>query len=383
MITLKALDISLPEDKVPSDQIARDIIATFLTQEWPQQDPESLKVTYSTSFTNPSCVVSRPPPSNGNASEPLKLFIKFQHPGSGAIAGLEDLVPTKTEEALLTYEYGRSGLGARVYGLFQTTDGTIGRIDEFLDARHLEPEDVEHEATRADVAKSLATFHSLQVPLSKKPVSQYYEAIHNGLHTYYKSEKLKTFAKENGRDISDLVDYDFVSRCQKVVSRMQSINAQAGWCIHDVQFMNILVKNMPKPDECSIRLIDFELAFWNYRAFDIGAHYMHKMFKWFDPVDKIATCRTYSDMEKRHFCGVYARHWNKSTGGACTAEQVFREAELAYMLAIAFDTHNMLWFMDARIDDKEALAMVPGMNKLFSEFQYQYSKLGLEEESIT
>jgi choline kinase len=382
MITLKALEITLPEDKVPSNQIARDVIATFLTQEWPQQDPQSLTVTYNTSFTNPSCIVTRPRPSNDAAVEPLKLFIKFQHPGTSTIAGLEHLVPSKTEEALLTYEYGRSGLGARVYGLFQTTDGTIGRVDEFLDARHLEPEDVEHETIRADVAKGLARFHSLQVPLPKKPVSQYYEAIHNGLHTYHKSEKLKAFAMENGVDISDLVEYDFVSRCQKIVSQMQSIDARAGWCIHDVQFMNVLVKNMPKPGECKISLIDFELVFWNYRAFDIGAHYMHKMFKWFDPVDKIARCRPYSDGEKRHFCDVYAQHWNDNTGGVCTGEQVFREAELAYMLAIAFDTHNMLWFMDARIDDKEALAMVPGMNKLLNDFKHQYMKLNLEEHMI-
>ncbi|KAF4333415.1 choline ethanolamine kinase [Fusarium beomiforme] len=379
MITLKALGVSLPRDKVPTNHIAREIIVTFFTKEWPHQDSGSLTVTFNTSFTNPSCVVTRPQPSNCDAVEPLKLFIKFQHPDHHTIAALEHLAPTKTEEALLTYEYGRSGFGAQVYGLFQTKDGTIGRIGEFLDARHLEPTDVEHETIRADIAKSLATFHTLRVPLPKKPVSQYYDAIHNGLHTYHKSDRLKIFAKENGMDISDLVDYDFILRCQKVTSQLQSINAEAGWCIHDVQFMNVLVENRPKHGECQVRLIDFELVFWNYRAFDIGAHFMHKMFKWFDPVDKIAPCRPYLDEEKQHFCDVYARRWSERTGEACTGAQVFQEAELAYMLAIAFDIHNMLWFMDARIDDQGALAMVPAMNQLLKNFKDQYIKLELED----
>jgi choline kinase len=373
MITLQALKITLPEDKVPTNQIARDIIATFLTQEWPQQDPESLTVTYSTSFTNPSCVVTRPRPSHPHI-EPLKLFIKFQRPGGEGIPGLERFAPTKEEEALLMCEYSRFGLGAQVYGLFQTGDGTIGRIDEFINGRHLEPEDVEDPAIRAEIAKSFATFHSLQVPLVKTEVSQYYESIHRGLRTYHKSDKLKAFAKENGTDISDLVDFDFVSCCQEVLSRMHRIDARAGWCIHDVQFMNVLVRNAPNPGECKIRLIDFELAFWNYRAFDIGAHYMHKMFKWFDPVDKLTRCRPYSYDEKRHFCDVYAQHWTERTGESCAGEQIFKEAELAFMLAIAFDTHNMLWFMDARIDDKEALAMVPAMKMLLTCFKDQYER---------
>lgn len=374
MITIQTLNIALPEDGVPTNQIARDIIATFLTQEWPQQDPESLTVNYSTSFTNPSCVVTRPRPSHSHV-EPLKLFIKFQRPDSQGIPGLERFSPTKEEEALLMCEYSRSGLGAQVYGLFQTGDGTIGRIDEFIDGRHLEPEDVEDPAIRADIAKSLATFHSLQVPLVKTEVSQYYETIHHGLRTYHKSEKLKALVKDNGMDISDLVDYDFVSRCQEVLSQMHRINAQAGWCLHDVQFMNVLVRNAPNPDECKTRLIDFELAFWNFRAFDIGAHYMHKMFKWLDPLDKLTGCRPYSYDEKRHLCDVYAQHWTERTGEPCTGEQVFEEAELAFMLAIAFDTHNMLWFMDARIDDKEALAMVPAMKMLLKYFKDQYKKM--------
>lgn len=46
------------------------------------------------------------------------------------------------------------------------------------------------------------------------------------------------------------------------------------------------------------------------------------------------------------------------------------------MLAIAFDRHNMLYFMSEE-DDKDPLNLV-GLNKLFNEFVDQYARLGLE-----
>ncbi|PQK16550.1 hypothetical protein BB8028_0006g08690 [Beauveria bassiana] len=377
MISLAQLPFALPDDKVPTQQIAKDIIATFLTKEWPEQDSDSITVTYSTSFTNPSCVVERPvPDDDGPSAEPLKLFIKFHRTTGSDFEAFRHLVPTKQEEALLTYEYGRSGLGARVYGMFETQDGTRGRIDEFLDARHLEPEDVEAEALRADVARGLATFHTIRAALPKKPVASYYTAIGKGLRAYHGLEKLKMLGREGGVPIDDLIDYDIAGRCTVIVAALQSMSAKTGWCIHDIQSMNILVKNNPAPDESRITLIDFEFVFENYRAFDIGGHFMQKLFKWFDTESKIAHCRPYSEAEERHFCDVYAAQWNARTGEADSGAQVYREAQLGYMLATAFDIHNMLCWMEQE-GDKDPLNLA-GLNKLFAEFKGRYEKLGLE-----
>ncbi|KAJ4158605.1 uncharacterized protein LMH87_009124 [Akanthomyces muscarius] len=378
MVSLTQLPFALPEDKVPTPQIARDIVSTFLTQEWPKQDPATITVAYSTSFTNPSCVVERPAPDDGTIpAEPLKLFIKFHRSSGSDFEAFRHLVPTKEQEALLTYEYGRSGLGARVYGLFQTQDGTLARIDEFLDARTLEPEDVEDEALRADLARGLATFHTLQaVALPKKPVASYYEAVGKGLRSLHRLDKLKALAREGGVPIDELVDYDLAGRCAVVVEALQKLGAKTGWCIHDIQSMNILVKNRPAADETKLTLIDFEFVFENYRAFDIGGHFMQKMFKWFDETSKIASCRPYLEAEERHFCDVYAAQWNARTGDADTGEQVYREAQLGYMLATAFDIHNMLCWMEQE-SDKDPLNLA-GLNKLFAEFKGRYEKLGLE-----
>lgn len=355
--------------------MVRDIVGTFLPKEWPSIDPETLTMTYNASFANAHCLVHRPQPAS-TPTEPLKVFIKFHRPAAGDFEVFRHLVPSKAEEALLCQEYGQSGLGVKVFGFFTTQDGTLGRIDEFLDARNMEPEDVEDDHIRADVAKSLAGFHGMNMALPNRGTESYYEAITNGLAKYHKMDKLKALGKEGGVNVDNLIDYDFSSRLKQVVAQLETINAKKGWCIHDIQFMNVMVRNNPKQGESKVVLIDFEFVMQNYRAFDIGGHFMQKMFKWFDEENKIANCRKYTEEEKRHFCDEYAKQCNKVTGDSDTGDQVFLESEYGYMLALTFDIHNMLCYMDD-VDDKDPLNLL-GLNKMFDEFVDQYAKLGLE-----
>lgn len=378
MATLQHVPVRLPADKVPTKRMVRDIIANFLTQEWPSVDPESLSMSHRVNFANAHCPVERPDNTNVASVEPLRVFIKFHEEPESTIEIFKHLVPRKEEEARLCHQFGQSEQrhGAKVHGFFQTEDGTLGRVDEFLDARNMEPEDVEDAEIRSDVAKAMANFSAMESSMPKKPVAAYYEAVIPGLQKYYKMEKLKALAKSGGVNMDDLVDYDFASRVKIVVDAMEAIKAKAGWCIHDVQFMNTMVKNHPWPEENRVALIDFELVMRNYRGFDIGGHFMQKMFKWFDEESKIVDCKEYSEDEKLHFCEEYAKEWNTVTGDADTGEQVFREAEYGYLLAISFDIHNMLWFM-AKSDGQDPLDL-KGLNKLYNDFVGQYKKLGLD-----
>ncbi|KAJ5775077.1 uncharacterized protein N7511_000088 [Penicillium nucicola] len=376
MATLTVVPVALPEDKVPTKLNVRDIVGFFLP-EWRYLDPETLTMAYHASFVNAHCPVERPALPDDSSSQPAKVFIKFHIRTEGDPEVFKPLVPSKQEEAVLTYEFGRSRLGAKVYGFFQTQDGTLGRIDEFLDARNMEPEDVENPAIRADVAKALATLHTLKTSLKKKPFDVSCGAIINGLEKYHMMNKLKTLGKKGGVDVDRLVDYDFGTRLKKVLHQLQSIGGKTGWCMHDVQFMNVMVKHAPEEGESKIALIDLEFVIPNYRALDIGGHFMQKMFKWFDEESKIANCRKYTEEEKREFCQEYATQWNMLTGDSDPGDQVFLESEFGYMLALAFDIHMMLWFMEKE-NDHDPLNLL-GLNKLFEEFVGQYTKLGLEK----
>ncbi|KAJ5503464.1 choline/ethanolamine kinase [Penicillium fimorum] len=375
METITNIPVAIPKDGSLTKSMIKNIVSIFLTNEWPNVDPETLVVTHNTGYANTNCVVERPKPNDDTHLEPLKVFLKIHGELDGEIEVFKHLVPNKHEEAQLCYDYAQSGPGAKVYGFFQTQDGSFGRVDEFLDARTLEAADVEHADIRADVAREHAVFHTLATQRKKKPVQLYYGAVTRELARYHKMDKLKKLANEGGVNMDHLVDYDFVSRIRRVTDRLESIGGKKGWCIHDVQFMNMMVKNNPKQGEGKIVLIDFEFVFQNYRAFDIGGHFLQKMFRWFDEENKIANCRPYTVEEKRHFCEEYAKKWNDQTGDSDTGEQVYMESELGVMLAITFEIHNMLCFMD-QDDDKDPLNIL-GLNKLFEEFINQYKKLGL------
>ncbi|OAA65403.1 Protein kinase-like domain protein [Niveomyces insectorum RCEF 264] len=264
-------------------------------------------MSHNSSFSNAYCVAERRTPAADEGTEPMKVFIKLFTAAAADMEVFKDLVPNKLEEALLCAEFGRSGQGAKVYGLCKTLDGTLVRIDEFLDARNMEPEDAEDPSVRADVARALATFHTMNAPLDKKAVERFYEALLGGLEKYHGMDTLEVLGKDSGANIDNLVDYDFAMRLLKVVERLKLLGGKSGW--------------------------------------------------------------KYEEDEKRHFCDVYARQWNALTGDADAGDLVFLESKYGCMLAIAFNIHNMLCAM-CEDGDKDPLDLLR-LNKLFEEFAGQ------------
>jgi choline kinase len=228
MATLKPVSATLPDNGVPTKHMIRDIVATFLTKEWPSVDPETLTTSYHISFANDHCTAERPKHTLGISSEPLKVFMKFHKDPAADMDVFKHLIPSKQEEALFCSEYGRSGLGAKVHGFFKTKDGALGRVEEFLDVRNMEPEDVENDIIRADVAKGLAMFHVMETSLEKKAVEPFHEAVIHGLRKYRKIDKLKALGKEGGVNVDNLLDYDFEPRLKRVVDRLESAGSKRG-----------------------------------------------------------------------------------------------------------------------------------------------------------
>ncbi|KAJ4153113.1 hypothetical protein LMH87_009618 [Akanthomyces muscarius] len=383
MVTCTQIPVTMPSDgsTLPNSTI-HAIIGAILPLEWPSVDPCALLVTHHTGYANTNCVVARPSPLSITPKEPLQVFLKINGELDGEIAVFKHLVPDKHEEAQLCHDYGQSGRGAKMYGFFQTSDGAYGRVDEFLDARTLTPKDVEDEATRADVARAQAAFHALKTRRERKPVAEYYDALTGELARYRGMEKLKRVGQGAGVPVDDVVDYDFVSRIGRIVARLEGMRARKAWCIHDVQYMNTMLRTSTDalaPSPRRVVLIDFEFVLQNYRGVDIGGHFLHKLFQWFDASSKLTGARPYSAEERAHYCRVYAEQWNAETGDGDGGEEVGKEAELGYMLAIAFEVHNMMNYMEGEGEGEEDGMEMEALRMLFGEFVRQYERLGLEE----
>lgn len=374
MATCVLIPLTIPADGTLTNDALHRIITTFLPS-WSSFPASSLVVTHHTGYANTNCVVSLPSPST-SSTNPTKVFVKINGELDGEIAVFKHLVPDKVQEAQLCHEYGQTGRGPRMYGFFQTQDGAYGRVDEFLEARTLTAADVEDTEIRGEVARAQAAFHAMSTERKRKPVEEYYTALTRELARYRGSEALKKLGDAAGVNIDDIVDYDFASRIGKITKKLDSIGAKKGWCIHDVQYMNTMLRTAPTPSQHRAVLIDYEFVFVNYRGVDVGGHFLHKLFQWFDEHCKLTHARPYSSAEKAHYCAEYAAQWREDTGEEESGEKVAEEAEFGYMLAIAFEVHNMYNFMaeEGKEDEKELAAL----RVLFGEFVGQYAKLGLQ-----
>lgn len=376
MVNPKLIPIRFPDDKIPTKKVMQEIISAFFPQEWPFVDREAIELIYHNKFTNAHCILKRPIPASRITKEPVKVFVKLFDESIG-IDAFNHLVPSKEQEAELCHQFGLSKFGPKMFGFFRTEDGTKGRIDEYLDARNMEPEDVEDDGIRADIATAMAHFHTMDTFLIERPVTAYYDALIPGLQALHKSEKLKMLGRDAGIRVDRLIDYDFAGRVKNITDALEALESQTGWCIHDVQFMNTMIKNHPSSDDSKISLIDFEMVMRNHRGFDVGGHYLHKLFKWFNEENRIANCRKYTLEEKKHFCQTYADEWNRRMKSAFTGEQIFLEGEYGYLLAITFEIHNVCFFMDktSSADPLDLKALL----KLLEEFEEQYCYLQLPE----
>lgn len=381
MINCTSIPVALPRNGPPPKTAIKIIIGTFMNDQWRSVAPERL-VVKKNAGANENYTIERPQAEDTEITEPRKVFLKLHGERDIIVEVFKQVVPNKQEEAQLCHKYGQSGLGAKVYGFFKTIDGTLGRVDEFLNARSLEPEDVEDASIRGAMARGYAAFHAMKTQLGENPVQVYYDVITRQLEKFHKADKLKRLAHEAGVCMDSLIDYDFAPKIRCITDRLESIGGKKGWCIHDVAFMNAMVRVNPRQGESKIVLIDFEFVFRNYRAFDIGGHFMQKVFKWVDEDSKLANCRSYMEEEKMHFCDEYAQQWNRETGDSDTGEQILRESELGYLLAITFEMHNMLCYVEqgAHVELLKQLDICAFKN-LLEEFDKRYKGLGLDIHS--
>lgn len=368
-----------PEESLSASTI-RDLVGAIFPGEWASADPALLTITRTAGYANTNYIVKRPVTESSSCVEPVSVFVKLHGCGLGNLAVFEKHVPSKLDEARLCESAAElQGLCAKPYGLLTSkANNRTVRVDEVLDARCLFPADVEDARIRADIAASFAALHTIQVAGTWEKSDESFCGImaRYGFNNDSSWKRLEAASVEAGVQMTDLIKCDFPTKIRQIEAKLDLIRAKRTHCIHDVQFMNVLVKNHPQPGENSIYLIDYEFAALNYRGFDIGGHFMQKNFQWYAET-QIADCRPYTRSEKQHFCAEYAKRWNEIMGDNDTAEQVLAEADLGYLLAISFDLHNMAMCID--IEGSKEVSNLLAFNKLYVMFMEEWNKQELED----
>lgn len=368
MKIIENIEFEVGSEESLSHSTIRDLVGAIFPREWASADPASLAITRTAGYANTNYIVKRSIDQGGSYTEPSSVFVKLHGSGLGNLEIFQKHVPSKLEEAQLCESAAElHRLCARPYGVLTSkTNSRSVRVDEILDARCLLPVDVEDAHIRADVAASFAALHTIQVANWETSEDTFCGIMaRHGFDNDSSWKRLEAASVEAGVPMTDLIKCNFPAKIRRIEAKLDSMTAKSTYCIHDVQFMNVLVKNHPQPGENRVYLIDYEFAARNYRGFDIGGHFMQKNFQWYAET-QIADCRPYTMDEKQHFCAEYAKQWNEITQDTDTAEQVLMEAELGYLLAISFDIHNMALCID--MEGSKEVSNLLAFNKLYEMF---------------
>lgn len=181
----------------------------------------------------------------------------------------------ETSEGIVFFANGIQGLGPKLLGVF---DG--GRVEEFVPSHRLTGADLAAEPTLSELARKLARFHALQLPVSKKKRDLLH--ISATYQDEYKKENLMKLAEGVGSIDVDYCSYlneDYHAEHAFLRSFESKVGGRLVLCHGDLNKNNILIRDTPDTFNERVMLIDYELAATDYRGCDLAGMLYAKMYE--------------------------------------------------------------------------------------------------------
>ncbi|XP_037027687.1 choline/ethanolamine kinase-like [Bradysia coprophila] len=210
--------------------------------------------------------------SSSTSNETKTFLIRLY---GGKLVNEDD--PFKTDscevnETLVFYAISLAGLGPRLYGSF---DG--GRVEEFVPSHVLREKDYEQRPeTVLELARKLARFHALNLPISKER-NRILEACEHQLQNR-DLEKFRKVADHVGMtDISAYEHFDVQSEISWLKKLESSVGGRIVTTLGDINKNNILVLDKPDKFGERVMIIDYEGFSMDFRGRDIGQIFLMKI----------------------------------------------------------------------------------------------------------
>ena len=260
-------------------------------------------------------------------------------------------------QSLIFYENSRCGWGPELYGLFEE-----GRVEEFVECHTLTGEEAFTPEMSRETARAFARFHSLNVPIAH----EHYDTLARTL-TFVKEGKnqLRNFLN-NGhlgqsqslRCFEKLYEFPIEEEAAWVNSIRPKIEQRTVLCTLDPNYLNRLVRNeKPKDaDAPRVLLIDFDITAYSDRGYDLGGHFINRMFD-ARATETFFTGLPYpSELEQRTFLSFYLEEWKKlhddpDTSGLDSMDNLMLECDLnalVYLLVMLVLSLTMFSIVDKK-----------------------------------
>lgn len=263
--------------------------------------------------------------NNNKVTEPTKLFIRKTGSGVFDRSNFSEHTIPPVCEVLIAEEVSRRRFGPILYGVFDE-----GRVEEFLEGHTLTPCDFEDPVINKGIAVAYARFHSIKLPLPKRE-----KTVLPSLPS--PSEYAVRKARDMGYNM-DIFDIDWNGRAGWLTEESHRINSRVVFCHVDCNLLNIFVRDKPTTGQDKVVLVDYELAGYRYRGFDLGGHFIARMFHWAEK-DKVSGSPYPSRKEREAFIKDYLNEAVKlgyindfDIKGRDSVDHILKETQLGSMM---------------------------------------------------
>lgn len=242
--------------------------------------------------------------------EPHQVLLRIY--GHITTSSMDVLVHNSVVFALLA----EKRLGPKPYGMFFD-----GRIEEFIVARPLKHSDLCSPEIMKLVAERLANFHSLDMPLCKKPrwmysaIKRWISEIQNNFSVHSNNRK-----QTETETILRLQAIDMEKEFNLLMEILSKIDSPVVFCHNDLQEGNILFNDKEADPDKRITIIDWEYGNYNYRGFDLANHFC----EWAICYDDVTFCVEPERYPPRHKQYDFFRHYLKACGQETVSEEDLR-----------------------------------------------------------
>ncbi len=175
------------------------------------------------------------------------------------------------KETLVFYAVGLAALGPKLYGTF---DG--GRVEEYVASHVLRDADYdERPETMLELARKLARFHSLTLPVSRER-HQILDAC-DAFHQNSDFEQFRKLANHAGiMNTSSFEKFDVESEIKWLRKAENAVSGRIVTISGDINKNNVLILDRPDKFGERVMIIDYELCARDFRGRDIGQVFITK-----------------------------------------------------------------------------------------------------------
>lgn len=244
-------------------------------------------------------------------------------------------------ETLITYHMSSKNLGPKLYGIFPG-----GRLEEFIKCHTLTSQEISDPIIRKELAINMARFHAVDLPLPKPGRDQFSDVLRTFKH--FKDNKRDDYMNcdillSEGIDTVKVASFPYEEELTWLQGVVKQIKPRIVFNHWDTNFLNVLVRDEAEEGKLKTCMIDYELAYYEIRGYDLGAHFASRMFCWNDPDNKLNGTPYPSLNERRAFISDYLMEAQKlftdfDPNGLDSADHLMAEADagvLIYLLVLS------------------------------------------------